>query len=159
MFCKKCFCKINQVRNNPVVGIRPERCKLKAVAGLSFFPVPGSCFLYSIAPGTVGVIFSIRAVGDDKNLHVFEQPATSPERIPLVAFNLIECLTDGNTPALQFHMHQRQSIDKNGHIVAVVVSCAFRLPNNILIDDLQSVVVYIFMIDKRDVLGHGIITL
>ena len=34
MLCKECLSKVDQIRNDAVVGIRPKRGEFKAVAGL-----------------------------------------------------------------------------------------------------------------------------
>ena len=52
--------------------------------------------------------------------------------------------------ALQLHMNQWQTIDKNCHIIAGVVSPAFFL---ILVYDLKRVVVYVFLVNDESAEG------
>ena len=53
----------------------------------------------------VGIILCVCTIGNDKNLNIFIQSASRPERIPLVAVDLIECFTDSNSSAFQLNMH------------------------------------------------------
>ena len=55
MLCKEGLRKIDQIRNDTVIGIRPEGRKLKAVAGLALFRISGSRIFYRIASGAVGM--------------------------------------------------------------------------------------------------------
>ena len=54
-------------------------------------------------------------------------------------------------------MYSGQSIDQHGHIVAVVVPCALVLADRILVDDLQTVIVDMVLVQQLDVLGTAII--
>ena len=110
MLCKKGLCKINQIRNHTVVGICPEAGKFKTVTGLGLACSPFLMFLFCIPSGTVGIILCVRTIGNNKNLNVFIQSASCPERIPLVAVNLVERLTDGYTSTFQLNMHKRQTV-------------------------------------------------
>ena len=101
--------------------------------------------------GRVGVIFCVRSVGDNKNLHIVEQAAARPKAVALVAVDLIECLADSYPATLQLHMNQRQSVDENGHIVTVIVGSALCLRNGILVDDLQRIVVNTLFIKEANV--------
>ena len=136
MLCKEGFSKVNQIRDDLVVGIRPEGCKFKAVAGLALLGAACRCFFDSVAPGAIGVVLGVCAIGDDKNLHILEQAATSPEAVPLIPLDLVESLPDGDTAPFQLHMNQRQTVHQYRDIVAVIIGCTFCLANHILIDDL-----------------------
>jgi hypothetical protein len=142
-----------------IFRIGPEGSELEAVARLFLFRAAGGCVLDGVEPGAVGVILGIRAVGNDKDLHILEQAAACPEGIPLVAVDLIERLADGYAAALQLDVHQRQTVDKNGHVVAVVVPGAFFGADRVLIDDLQEVRVDVPLVDQRDVLGGAVVSL
>ena len=121
MLCKKSLCKINQIRNHTIIGICPETSKLKTVTGLGLTCSTLLMFLFCIPSGAVGIILCVRTIGNNKNLNVFIQPASCPERIPLVAVDLIECLTDGNTSTFQLDMYKRQTVYQYGNIIAVVM--------------------------------------
>ena len=107
MPCEKSLCKINQIRNHSVVGICPEAGKLKTVTGLGLTCSPFLMLLFRIPSGTVGIILCVCTIGNDKNLNIFIQSASRPERIPLVAVDLIECFTDSNSSAFQLNMYKR----------------------------------------------------
>ena len=72
VFRKEGFREVNQVRDGLVVCIGPERCKFKAVAGFPFLDTAGGRFFYRVESGAVGVVFGIRAVGDNENLHILK---------------------------------------------------------------------------------------
>ena len=110
MPCEKSLCKINQIRNHTVIGICPEAGKLKTVTGLGLTCSPFLMFFFCIPSGTVGIILCIRAIGNNKNLNIFIQSASCPERVSLVAVDLIECFTDSNSSALQLNMHKRKTV-------------------------------------------------
>ena len=158
MLRKKGLCKVDQIWNNTIVGIRPEGCKFKAVACLLFLCLPRICILDGIKPGTVRVVLRIRSIGNDKYLYILKQTAASPERISLIAVNLIKRFTNRNTTSLQLYVYKRKSIDKNRHIVSVIVLCSPIRSHNILIDDLKPVVMNICLVNQGDVLCHRIIT-
>ena len=107
--------------------------------------------------GGIGVIFGVRSIGDYKNLHILEQPTASPEAVPLIPFDLVECFPDGHAPALQLHMDEGQTIEQHSHVIAVVVVSPIRRAHLILIDDLQMVVVDVLLINERDIFGHAVI--
>ena len=85
MPCEKSLCKINQIRNHTVIGICPKAGKLKTVTGLGFTCSPFLMLLFRIPSGAIRIILCICTIGNDKNLNVFVQSASCPERIPLVA--------------------------------------------------------------------------
>ena len=141
MLCKECPGKVDQIRQHAVIRISPVGGKLKAVAGLFLFRLAVFGVLDGIVAGAVGVVLGICAVGDHKNLHILIQAAARPERIPLIAVDLVERLPDGHPAPLQFHMNQRKAVDQNRHIVAIIMPRTVRLLHLVLVDDLQSVVV------------------
>jgi len=158
MLCEKGLCKINQIRNHTVIGICPEAGKLKTVTGLGLTCSPFLMFLFRIPSGAVGIILCVCTIGNNKNLNIFIQSASRPERIPLVAVNLVECFTDGYTSAFQFNMHKRQTVYQYCNIIAVVMLCTIFRANHILIDDLQPVVMDVLFIYECNILGRTIIT-
>ena len=98
-----------------------------------------------IESGAVGIVLSVSTITDDKNLNILKQSATSPERISLIAVDLIERFTDSNTAPLKFDMNQWQAINKNGYIISVVMFSALILTNDILIDDLKKVIMDVLL--------------
>ena len=105
----------------------------------------------------IGIVFRIRAVGDHENLHKFIQPAGCPEAVPLIAVDLVEGFPNGNAPALQFDMDQRQAVDQHRHIIAIIVGSALLGGNGILVDDLQAVVVDAFFVNELDIFAFPVI--
>ena len=134
---EKCAGEIYQIRQNPVVGVGPERRKLKAVAGL-FLPggrARGSV-LDGVAAGSVGVILGVRAIRNDENLYIVIQPAARPKAVPLVAVDLVERLPDSHAPAFQLDMDQRQTIHQNRDVITVIIMRSVRFAHSVLVDDL-----------------------
>ena len=133
---KKCLCEVDKVGNNAVIRVRPERRKFKAVACLSLFAAARVGFLNGIMARSVGVIFRVRAVGNNEYLNIVIQSAARPERFALITFYLIERLFNGNAAPLKVDMDHWRSVYKHGHVVAVVVPCAAVPVDRVLIDDL-----------------------
>ena len=79
-----------------------------------------------VKAGRVRIILGIGAVGDHKNLHKLIKSAGCPKAVPLVAVDLVKGLPDGNAPAFQFNMDQRQTVDQHRHIIAVPPSLRWR---------------------------------
>ena len=100
MLCKECPGKVDQIRQHAVVRISPVGGKLKAIAGLFLLDLAVFGVLDGIVAGAVGVVLGIRAIGDHKNLHILVQAAARPERIPLIAVDLVERLPDGHPAPL-----------------------------------------------------------
>ena len=157
MLCKECPGKVDQIRQHAVVRISPVGGKFKAVAGLFLLDLAVFGVLDGIVAGAVGVVLGICAIGDHKNLHILVQAAASPERITLVAVDLVECLPDGHPAPLQFHMNQWKAVDQNRHIVAIIMPRTVRLLHLILVDDLQAVVMDVLLVDQRDIFGTAVI--
>ena len=149
--------KIYQIGNDSVFGVGPEGGELKAVAGPGLFAPEGFRFPYGVEAGGVGVVFGVGAVGNDKDLHILKQTAARPEGLPLVAVDLVEGFPDGYAPAFEFHMHQRQPIDQDGHVIAVVMAGALVPADGVLVDDLQAVLVDVFFVDQGDVFGAAVV--
>ena len=104
-----------------------------------------------IEAGGVGVIFRVRAIGDDENLHELIQPAGGPEAIPLIAVDLVERLPNGHTAAFQLNVNQRQTIDQHRHIIAIIMRSALLSGDGILMDDLQAIVMDALFVDELNV--------
>ena len=69
MLCKECLGKVDQIRNNTVVSIRPKRGEFKAVAGLFLLCLMGIGIFDMVEPGGIGIVLGVGAVGDDEDLH------------------------------------------------------------------------------------------
>ena len=103
----------------------------------------------------IAVVLRQRAIADHEQLHILKQTGTSPERFTLIAVNLIERLTQINTTALQFHMHHRQTVHQDRHVIPIGVGSL----SLVLVDDLQTVVVDVVLVDQDNVLGRTIVAL
>ena len=89
--------KLIQFIERQICSIRPVECKLISAIGI------------------VGKIASIYAIGDNKQLNIVEQPMKG---CLMITLNLIVCLFEFYTPTFQFNLNQRETIDKNRHIIA-----------------------------------------
>ena len=159
MLCKESLCKVDKVGDNAIVCICPKRSKLKAIACLFLLGFACRCrILNSIKACCIRVVFCVRAVGDYENLYVFVKSRACPKAIPLIAVDLIERFTDRNTATFEFNMYERQTVDKHGHVIAVVVLCTLCRANHVLIQHLQLVVVNIILVNQADILGSTVIT-
>ena len=137
MPCQKRLCKINQIRDDPVIGIGPVRSELEAVAGLFRRTFPAGRFFDTADPGRIAVILGVRPVADDEYLNIFVEAGRSPETIPLIAIDLVECFANSHAPAFQFRVDHRKAVHKDSHIVPIVMPAVVIY---ILVDDLQAVV-------------------
>ena len=111
----------------------------------------------------IRIVLRIRPIRDHKNLDVLVQPRARPEAVPLIAANLVERLTNLHAAPLQLQMHERQPVHENRHVIAVRV-CRRILPrvhttlHRILIDDLQTVVVDVLLVNQTYILRRAIVT-
>ena len=65
--------KIHEIRNHAIVRIRPERRKFKTVPRpRTLGSGPSRRVLHRIETRRIGIIFRIRAVGDDKDLYILK---------------------------------------------------------------------------------------
>ena len=90
---------------------------------------------------TVGEVARFLAVADYEDLDVAEK---SGEGVFPVTHDLVECFRHVNAAAFQFHLHERQTIDQDGHIIAV---CVFPLKGD-LVGDLESIFAPFFRIEQ-----------
>ena len=108
MFGKKGIGKIQQIGNGAITGISPPRSKFVAVAApFSFGRFAGFELFDMGEAGGVAVVFGVCSVGNNKQLHVLEQAAASPETLPAVPVNLIECFFQIHTTTFQLDMNER----------------------------------------------------
>ena len=86
-----------------------------------------------------------------------------PEAIPLIAFDLVERLTDLHAAPFQLQMHERQPVYEDRHIIAIRM-CRRILPrvrttrHRILMDHLQAVVMDMFLVNQTYILRRAIVT-
>lgn len=99
MFGKEGLCKINQIRNDSVIGICPEGCELKAITCFTFLAFRCIGILDGIETCAVRIILGICSVGNNEYLYILIESTASPETVTLISVYLIESLSDGNTPA------------------------------------------------------------
>ena len=93
---EKGLCEVHDIRNDLIICISPKGSKLKAVASFGLFTSLAS-FLDSIETCSIGIILRVRAVGDNKYLHILKKTAACPKTVTLIAVYLIERLTDRHT--------------------------------------------------------------
>ena len=151
--------KVDQIRNDPVVGIRPEGRELEAVGRLLLVRLGRLGILDGVPAGGVGIILGVGAVADHEDLDILKQTAASPEGIPLISVDLIESFADGHAPALELHMDEGQAVHQDGDVIAVVMLRPLRLAYLVLIDHLEEVVVNVLFVDKGDIFGGAVIPL
>jgi hypothetical protein len=84
---------------------------------------------------------------------ILEQGLLAVEALLAVAVHLVEGLADGHAALLQLHLHQRQAIDQDGHVVAVGV--AARLLE--LLDHLHLVAGDVLLVQQIDVLDAPVV--
>lgn len=149
--------EVDEVGDHLVVGIRPEGGELKAVAGFLLLCLAAGCLTDGVEPSGVGVVLGVGTIGDDEDLHILKEAAPRPERVPLIAVNLVESLPEGHAPSLELDMYQWKTIDQDGHIIAVVVPGPLLLTHLVLVDDLETVVVDILLVDEGDIFGGAVI--
>ena len=164
MLGKERASKIHEIGDEAVARIRPKRRELKTVARLLARPAPRRIHLANMTcTRRIGIILRIRPIRNDENLHILIQSRTRPKTIALVAIDLIERLANLHAAPLQLQMHERQAIDENRHIIAVRMRCRIlclsvrTALHRILIDDLQTIVVNVLLIDQLDVLRRSVI--
>ena len=114
--------------------------------------------LLGVPSSAVRVVFGIRAIGDNKNLHILKQSAASLKRLTLITVNLIERLTNWNTTAFQLNMDERQTIDQHRNIITVIMLCALLPADGILMENLQAVIVNVLLVNKGNIFRGTVIT-
>jgi hypothetical protein len=95
-------------------------------------------------------------VGYDEELHIFKKSTRCPETLSLIAIDLIECFPDSDSSSLELYMYKGQSIDEDGNIIAIG---SHPIIGGILIDDLESIIVYISFIEDIDIFVFTVISL
>ena len=86
-------------------------------------------------------------------MDVLEQAGACPETVTLVAVDLVERFTDVHPAAFEFDVHHGQAVDEHGDVVPVGAGGpALAFGDLVLVDDLETIVVNVLLIDQADVL-------
>ena len=136
MLCKESLCKVNQIWDHFIICIRPETSKFKAITCFSAFRITSLSIPYGIITRAIWIIFGVCSVWNYKDLDILKKPTACPERISLISIDLIECLSYLNAPSFKLNMNKWQSIDKNCHIISVIMFCPILESHHILIYNL-----------------------
>ncbi len=154
----------DEVRDRPVAAVRPTGREHIRVARSLRRPLALSLLIQVRGADGVGVVLRQRAVGDDEELHVLKQARPRPERVTLVAPDLVERLANVHAASLEFNVHERQPVNQDRHVVTIGTldrpTAAGRRHTGdlVLVDDLQTVVVDVDLVDERDVLRRPVLT-
>ena len=158
MLGQECLSEANKIPDGLVVCVSPPRCEFKALS-TACWAAFSSRFLDVQFTGGVGVVLGQRAVTDDKQLHIIEQTVARPERVTLVAPDLVKGFTQLYATTLEFDMHHGKAIDQDGDVVTIgVFRTAFALFHLVLVNDLQPVVMDICFIQQSDVFACAVVT-
>ena len=63
----------------------------------------------------------MRAVGNDEDLDEAEEARPRPEALADIAVDLVERLANRHAPPLQLAMNERNAVDENRDVIAVLV--------------------------------------
>ena len=146
--------EVAQVDDWGVFGISPiagELKRLRLGLHLRLALVDGS---HVGKPRCVAVVFRFGAVADDEHLHIIVEAASCPKRLPFIAVDLVEGFLQRHATTFQFAMHQRQAVDKDGHIITVGLGAAF---GHVLVEHLNMVVVDVLLVDELHVLRSAVV--
>ena len=162
MFGKESSRKIIQVPNDIILAICPIGSELKRIASFGGFldlllaglVRPFAVLNLRFVTSRVGVILSVRSIGDNEQLDVFKQPTVRPKRIIAVSLDLIESLTYRHTSTFEFDMYHRQTINENRHVIPCAVFAVCRC---VLMNDLQAVLKDMRLVYQFDILKTGVI--
>lgn len=72
MLCEKGLCEVHKIRYDLIACVRPKGSELKGVACFRLFAVL-ACLFDGIETSGIGIIFCIRAIGNNEYLHVLKQ--------------------------------------------------------------------------------------
>ena len=99
MFGEESVGKIMNVRQQGVLLVGPVAGELEGVAIGLVLSRTALSFQFLGETSGVAVVFGLGAIADDEHLHKVEHRPACPERIPLVAVDLIKGLFDIDTTA------------------------------------------------------------
>ena len=114
--------------------------------------VVGLAFL--IISRGVRVVFCFGAIRYYEYLHKVEHSSACPEAIAQIAVYLVESLLYLYAATFQFYVHHWQSVNQNGHVVAIFICSALLFK---LVYNLQAVVVYVCLVYQFYVLGQPVV--
>ena len=137
---QKCICEFFQRFERVILFIGPEEG------------------LFEVVSTIVSVVFGIHAIADNKDLHILEQAAADPERIPMVAIDLVEGLFQSQTATLKFDLHQRQAVDQQRDVEAGFTRVLLGVELLHLARHLKFVLAPLLFIDKAEPLLGAVIT-
>ena len=106
---QECIREVHQFVHTDIVLIRPE--ERQGFQDILFMPE-------RVVLIDVGTVLCHRGVGNHEQLN---EPEQTTEGEPSVAVNLVHCLVDFDTRALQFCLHKRQTVNQDGDIVTILV--------------------------------------
>ena len=107
MLRKKGVTKIHQIRDRPIVGIGPPGSKFKAIACALSLPDCAVALLLDVGKACgIAVILCVGAIGDDKELYIFKEPASRPERFAIVPVDLVEGFLDIYASFFKLNVHK-----------------------------------------------------
>ncbi|CAH0183788.1 hypothetical protein SRABI106_01161 [Rahnella aquatilis] len=138
MFLEKGRGKVFEVFYQRIVGLRPVHGEVEAV----FIPLGG-----------IGKVAGVGAVGNDKQLQVFEQGCVAVKALFAVAVYLIKGFANGHAAFFKFNLDQRQAIDQYRDVIAVSVRAGLLE----LLGDLHLVAHQILFINQVNVFQLAVI--
>ena len=156
MLGEKRLGKVDQIGDDPVVRVSPERSEFKAVGGLAL--LSAGLLMHGVPARGVGVILGVAAVRDHEDLDILKQTAPGKEAVALIAVDLVERLADRDAAAFELDMYHRQTVDEDRDVIAVVVLCTFIPADLILVDDLYIIIMDILLVDQQNVLAGAVVT-
>ena len=92
----------------------------------------------------VGVVLSVHTVADHEDLHVLKKGSAGTKGMLLVAIDLVEGFFEFQPTAFEFDLYQRQTVDKQRYIVAVLVLAL----HGHLVRDLELVLAPVLGVDE-----------
>ena len=130
--------EILQVLDRRVVGPRPVHREVETVL---------------LALHRVGEIACVRSVRDHEELQIFVERSLAVETLLAVAVHLVERLADGHAALFEFHLHHRQSVHQDRHVIPILARA--RLLK--LVDHLQFVARGVTLVHEEDVLQSAVV--
>jgi len=138
MFLEKGRGKVFEVFYQCIIGLRPVHGEVEAV----FIPLGG-----------IGKVAGVGAVGNDKQLQVFEQGCVAVKALFAVAVYLIKGFANGHAAFFKLNLDQRQAIDQYRDVIAVSVRAGLLE----LLGDLHLVAHQILFINQVNVFQLAVI--
>lgn len=161
---EECPPEIHEIGDEAVARICPKRCELETVTRLLACSAPCRIHLMNMAhPRRIGIIFCMRPIRNDENLHVLIEARPRPKAVPLIAIDLVERLAYLHAAPFQLKVYERQPVHKNRHIIAVrvrryVFPCLRAAIHRILIDALQAIVMDVLLVNQPYILRRSVVT-